>query len=72
VTLIDAGRLFGRAPVRPRAAVLLRNLPVETALAVDAVIGPEGGSVEPAEAVELTALREHPALQPGAACGRPN
>jgi chemotaxis signal transduction protein len=70
LTLVDAGRLFGEAPSRGGALVLLKGLPVETALAVDDTPRPTVGPGEGARRLELPALQALPALQPGAASGR--
>jgi hypothetical protein len=71
LTLIDAGRLFGRCPSRARWIVVLRGLRVETALVVDAILGTDdkGGTAD--LVLDTEALAAHPALQPGAAAGAP-
>jgi hypothetical protein len=67
LTVVDAGRLFGGSPTRGRLLLVLRELPCETALAVDEVLGsnetPEATDVR----LDAVTLRAHPAFRPGAA-----
>ena len=67
LTLLDAGRLFGRHPTTARHQLVLRGLDIETAIAVDDVIHADGTDRPPEVALDLAALRAHPAFQPGAA-----
>jgi hypothetical protein len=66
LTVVDAGLLFGNAPVRGASVLVMRGLACETALAVDEVL--ESGT-EPSKQLHLdaAALAAHPAFQPGAA-----
>ncbi len=69
VTLIDAGRLFGSVPTSPGALVRLEGLEVETALAVDEIVGLLGD--EDLGAADFffdrRSLAAHAAFQAGAA-----
>lgn len=67
LTLLDAGVLFGERPCRPTRLVVLRNLKVDAALAVDEILRP-ADAAQPADLVlDHAALAAHPALQPGGA-----
>jgi chemotaxis signal transduction protein len=67
LTLVDAGLLFGLRRSRSTKLVVLRNLEVDTSLAVDQILGTEEPD-EPAELVlDAERLRCHPAFQLGAA-----
>ncbi|MED5330621.1 MAG: hypothetical protein VX916_04965 [Planctomycetota bacterium] len=67
MTLLDAGLLFGHRPCKARFLVVLKNLPVETALAVDQILV-DGASPSEADVIlNSETLRDHPAFQPGAA-----
>lgn len=67
LTVVDAGRLFGRSPTTGRTLLVLRDLPCETALVVDeAFKASEDGP--PADLhLDAATLRAHPAFRPGAA-----
>ena len=71
LTVVDAGRLFGYQPSRAQRIVVLRGLRVDTALAVDAILGTDdpGGTAD--LVLDAEALSAHPALQPGAAASAP-
>ncbi|HTE05702.1 MAG TPA: chemotaxis protein CheW [Planctomycetota bacterium] len=71
LTVVDAGRLFGYQPSRPRHIIVLRGLRVDTALAVDTILALEdpGGIAD--LVLDVEALSAHPALQPGAAASAP-
>jgi chemotaxis signal transduction protein len=66
LTVVDAGQVFGSAPVRGASILVLRGLACEMALAVDQVLD---NSSEIAADLHLDAavLAAHPAFQPGAA-----
>jgi twitching motility protein PilI len=71
ITVVDAGRLFGREPSSCRALVALRGLPCEVALGVDELLG-RAGDEEPADVrLDAAALAAHAAFQPGAAVRAP-
>ena len=65
LTLLDAGRLFGGAPCAGRQMVVLRGLAVETALAVDEIVGPAPPGESPDDWFGADEARNLPALQPG-------
>jgi len=70
LTLVDAGLLFGLRRSRAAKLVVMRNLNVETALAVDQIFGTDDPD-DPEESAEVVLdaerLRSHAAFQPGAA-----
>jgi chemotaxis signal transduction protein len=67
LTLVDAGLLFGLRRSRAGKLVVMRNLNVETALAVDQVIGTECPDESAEVVLDAEMLRSHAAFQPGAA-----
>jgi chemotaxis signal transduction protein len=67
LTLVDAGQLFGLRRSGGAKLVVLRNLNVETALAVDQVIGTENADVSADVVLDAARLQAHPSFQPGAA-----
>jgi hypothetical protein len=71
VTVVDAGRLFGRAPSRCRWLLALRGLACDVALGVDELNPPADPDDPPIVHLDAAALRAHPAFAPGAA-GRPH
>lgn len=69
LSLLDAGRLFGRAASSAGHQVVLAGLPIETVLAVDELVDVFPAD-EPADVhLDLAALRAHEALATGAAGG---
>jgi chemotaxis signal transduction protein len=67
LTVVDAGRLFGYEPSHGGWLVVLRGLHVDTALAVDGILGTEDPDGKADVVLDSEALSAHPALQPGAA-----
>jgi chemotaxis signal transduction protein len=67
LTLVDAGLLFGLRRSRAAKLVVMRNLNVETALAVDQIIGTPHSSESAEVVLDAERLRSHAAFQPGAA-----
>jgi chemotaxis signal transduction protein len=67
LTLVDAGLLFGLRRSRAAKLVVMRNLNVETALAVDRIIGTEFDDESAEIVLDVDRLRSHAAFQPGAA-----
>jgi len=67
MTLVDAGLLFFDEPSAGRNDVVLKDLPVDTALAVDVLLGtgtdPDGVEL----GLDRRTLARHPAFQLGAA-----
>jgi hypothetical protein len=66
LTVVDAGRLFGSAPVRGASILVLRGLACEMALAVDQALEP-GSEVAADVHLDAATFAAHPAFQPGAA-----
>ena len=71
ISVVDAGRLFGRGPSSCRALVALRGLACEVALGVDELLGPAGDEEAADVRLDAAALAAHPAFQPGAAVRAP-
>ena len=69
LTVVDAGRLFGSAPVRGASILVLRGLACEMALAVDEVLDPSSETAADLH-LDAAALAAHPAFHPRAAARR--
>lgn len=67
LTLLDAGRLFGTEPSRPRYQVVLSLPDIETALAIDAFLDLHGDDAPCDVVLEDEQLQTLAELQPGAA-----
>jgi hypothetical protein len=67
VTLIDAGRVFGTGPAHGPWMVVLKGLPVDTALVVDGEPRLAGAEDVADLVLDRGTLAAHAALQPGSA-----
>ena len=67
ITVVDAGRLFGRTPATCRWLLALRGLPCEVALGVDELPSPTDTAEAADVRLDAAALAAHPAFQAGAA-----
>ena len=67
MTLVDAGQLFFDEPTGGRSEVVLKDLPVDAALSVDALLGTGSDMTGVVLALDREALSHHPAFQLGAA-----
>lgn len=67
MTLVDAGLLFFGEPTGGRSEVVLKDLAVDTALSVDALLGTGRDTSGVVLALDRAALARHPAFQLGAA-----